>query len=66
MAAAVACGPFMWLYTHHDPLFGLSFPVYATIGSLYVIVLHRANIQRLLKGIEPKIGQKNEDVARTR
>jgi len=66
LAAAVACGPFMWLYKHDDPLFGVSFPVYATIGSLYVIVLHRANIQRLLKGIEPKIGQKNEDVARTR
>lgn len=66
LAAAIACGPFMWLYTHDDPLFGLSFPVYATIGGLYVIVLHKANIQRLLKGIEPRIGQKNEDVARTR
>ncbi len=66
LAAAVTCGPFMWFFTHDDPLFGLSFPVYATVGSLYVIVLHRANIQRLLKGIEPRIGQKNEDVARTR
>jgi glycerol-3-phosphate acyltransferase PlsY len=64
LAAAVACAPFMWFYTHDDPLFGLSFPVYAAVGSLYVIVLHRANIQRLLKGIEPRIGQKNEDVAR--
>jgi acyl phosphate:glycerol-3-phosphate acyltransferase len=66
LAAAITCGPFMWLYTHDDPMFGLSFPLYATIGGLYVIVLHRANIQRLLKGIEPRIGQKNEDVARTR
>jgi glycerol-3-phosphate acyltransferase PlsY len=66
LAAALTCAPFMWLYTHNDPLFGVSFPVYATVGSLYVIVLHRANIQRLLKGIEPRIGQKNEDVAKAR
>ncbi len=66
LAAALTCGPLMWLYTHDDPLFGVSFPVYATVGSLYVIVLHRANIQRLLKGIEPRIGQKNEDVAKAR
>jgi glycerol-3-phosphate acyltransferase PlsY len=27
------------------------------IGGLYVIVRHRANIQRLLTGAEPRLGQ---------
>jgi glycerol-3-phosphate acyltransferase PlsY len=26
-------------------------------GGIYVIVLHRANIQRLLAGTEPRLGQ---------
>ena len=26
-------------------------------GSIYVIVLHRANLQRLLAGTEPRLGQ---------
>ena len=30
-------------------------------GSLYVIVRHRANIQRLLTGTEPRLGQSSQD-----
>lgn len=65
LAAAFTCGPFMWFYTHNDPTFGFSFPIYATIGGLYVVIRHKANIQRLLKGQEPRIGQKLEDAAKT-
>ena len=31
-------------------------------GSIYVIVRHRANIQRLLAGTEPRLGQSSADV----
>jgi glycerol-3-phosphate acyltransferase PlsY len=30
-------------------------------GAVYVIVLHRANIQRLLAGMEPRLGQHSPD-----
>ena len=30
-------------------------------GSLYVVVLHRANIQRLLAGMEPRLGQSSPE-----
>jgi len=30
-------------------------------GSIYVIVRHRANIQRLLAGTEPRLGQSGPD-----
>ena len=31
-------------------------------GGIYVIVRHRANIQRLLTGTEPRLGRSNPDV----
>lgn len=31
-------------------------------GGLYVIIRHRANIQRLLAGAEPRLGQSKADV----
>ena len=31
-------------------------------GGLYVILRHRANIQRLLAGTEPRLGQSSTDV----
>jgi glycerol-3-phosphate acyltransferase PlsY len=31
-------------------------------GALYVILRHRANIQRLLAGTEPRLGQSTADV----
>ena len=38
----------------HQPL---AYSIFAAIAGLYVIVRHKTNIQRLLAGIEPKIGQ---------
>ena len=35
----------------------LSFCLFALIAGLYVILRHKTNIQRLLAGSEPKIGQ---------
>ncbi len=35
----------------------LPYSIFAAIAGLYVILRHKANIQRLLAGIEPKIGQ---------
>jgi acyl phosphate:glycerol-3-phosphate acyltransferase len=41
-------------------LFHLTLPyiLFAMLGSAYVIWLHRANIQRIIAGTEPKVGQK--------
>ncbi|OCQ97494.1 acyl-phosphate glycerol 3-phosphate acyltransferase [Oscillatoriales cyanobacterium USR001] len=36
----------------------LAYQLFGIVGSLFVIVRHRANIQRLLNGNEPKIGEK--------
>jgi acyl phosphate:glycerol-3-phosphate acyltransferase len=36
----------------------LPYLLFALLGSAYVIWLHRANVQRLIAGTEPKIGQK--------
>ncbi|MGL6339343.1 MAG: glycerol-3-phosphate 1-O-acyltransferase PlsY [Waterburya sp.] len=35
----------------------LPYEIFAAIAGLYVILRHKTNIQRLLAGIEPKIGQ---------
>jgi acyl phosphate:glycerol-3-phosphate acyltransferase len=39
----------------HQPL---PYILFGFAGGLYVILRHRANIERLLAGVEPKIGQK--------
>ena len=39
----------------HQPL---PYILFAVVGGLYVIWLHRTNLQRLLAGTEPKLGQK--------
>jgi acyl phosphate:glycerol-3-phosphate acyltransferase len=41
----------------HQPL---PYILFGVIAGLYVVVRHRTNIQRLLAGTEPKIGQKLE------
>jgi len=41
----------------HQPL---PYILFAVAGGLYVILRHRSNIERLLAGTEPKIGQKVE------
>lgn len=53
MAAAIACSGLMIFL--HQPL---PYQLFATLGGLYVIWLHRSNIQRLLAGTEPKLGEK--------
>ena len=36
---------------------------YAAFGGLLVIIRHKANIQRLLKGTEPRLGEKSKEGA---
>jgi glycerol-3-phosphate acyltransferase PlsY len=38
----------------------LAYVLFSIAGGLYVIIRHRSNIERLLTGTEPKIGQKVE------
>ena len=35
----------------------LPYQIFAIVGGIYVILRHRSNIERLLKGTEPRIGQ---------
>jgi glycerol-3-phosphate acyltransferase PlsY len=53
ISGAIAVSIFMIIFQQPLPyiLFGI-------VGGLYVIVRHRSNIERLLAGTEPKIGQK--------
>jgi glycerol-3-phosphate acyltransferase PlsY len=39
----------------------LAYRLLVIAGSIYVIVRHRANIQRLLTGTEPRLGQASPD-----
>ena len=45
--------------------FPLEYLVYALIGGLMIIVMHRDNINRLVAGTERKIGQKAEKIERS-
>ncbi|MHC5034278.1 MAG: glycerol-3-phosphate 1-O-acyltransferase PlsY, partial [Planctomycetota bacterium] len=55
--AAVALPASVWL-VHPDPLGSGRFLVaFATLGGLLVVLLHHANIRRLLAGTEHKIGR---------
>ena len=53
LSAAVAC-PIVFYLLKLPP----AFVVYSVIGFLYVTIRHTTNIKRLLRGEEPKIGQK--------
>jgi glycerol-3-phosphate acyltransferase PlsY len=44
------------LFFHQPPQW--SYILYCSLGGSYVIYRHKANIQRLLAGTEPKVGQK--------
>ncbi|MBE9187349.1 glycerol-3-phosphate 1-O-acyltransferase PlsY [Microcoleus sp. LEGE 07076] len=44
----------------------LAYVLFGIAGGVFVIVRHRSNIQRLLKGTEPKIGEKLETAASDR
>lgn len=56
MAAAVAAIVLMWSF--QQPL---AYQLLAFLGGLYVIWRHQANIQRLLAGTEPRLGQKQRE-----
>ncbi len=48
---ALAISPFL-MFMFHEPL---AYIIYCAIGALYIIYLHRENIQRLIKGEENKV-----------
>jgi len=48
------------MFALHQPL---AYVLFGIAGGVFVIVRHRSNIQRLLNGTEPKIGQKLETAA---
>ncbi|MBW4582539.1 MAG: glycerol-3-phosphate 1-O-acyltransferase PlsY [Tildeniella nuda ZEHNDER 1965/U140] len=52
IAGAIAVSGFMLLT--HQPL---PYILFGLLGGVYVILRHRANIQRLLTGCEPRLGQ---------
>jgi glycerol-3-phosphate acyltransferase PlsY len=52
IAGAIAVSGFMLLT--HQPL---PYILFGLLGALYVILRHRSNIQRLLSGNEPQLGQ---------
>jgi len=45
----------IWMLVFHQ---SLAYILFGAVGGLYVIVRHRSNIERLLSGTEPKLGQK--------
>jgi glycerol-3-phosphate acyltransferase PlsY len=59
IAAAIAAPALMLLFNQPLPYLLL-----AIAGGLYIILRHRANIQRLLAGTEPRIGQKHPESGR--
>lgn len=55
ISGAVAVSIFMIIF--HQPL---AYIILGLAGGLYIIIRHRSNIERLIAGTEPKIGQKVE------
>ncbi|BDA74822.1 hypothetical protein CAL7716_089880 [Calothrix sp. PCC 7716] len=58
ISGAVAVSILMVLF--HQPL---AYILFGVAGGLYVIIRHRSNIQRILAGTEPKLGQKSIEVS---
>jgi acyl phosphate:glycerol-3-phosphate acyltransferase len=52
---AIVIAPMMYVFG--DPV---SYILFGAVGGLYVIIRHKTNMQRLLKGTEPRIGEKVE------
>ncbi len=53
IAGAIACSGFMLLTGQP-----LAYLLFSLVGGFYVVYRHRTNIQRLLAGTEPRLGQK--------
>jgi glycerol-3-phosphate acyltransferase PlsY len=45
----------IWMVVFNQPL---PYIIFALLGGIYVIVRHQGNIQRLIAGTEPKLGEK--------
>jgi acyl phosphate:glycerol-3-phosphate acyltransferase len=60
IAGAIAVSGFMLLT--HQPL---PYILFGLLGGLYVMLRHRANMQRLLAGTEPRLGQTIPDTNQT-
>jgi glycerol-3-phosphate acyltransferase PlsY len=52
ISAAIAVNILMWIFNPSIPYIG-----FALIAAIYVIVRHRSNIERIIAGTEPRIGQ---------
>ncbi|MEQ8961315.1 MAG: acyl-phosphate--glycerol-3-phosphate O-acyltransferase, partial [Coleofasciculus sp. C2-GNP5-27] len=52
MAAAIAVAVLMIVLAQPLP-----YQIFGVVAGLYVILRHRANIQRLLAGTEPRLGK---------
>ena len=60
MTAAVALPVSVWALTPDPLAAGLPLAAFATVAGLFVILLHRSNIRRLLSGTENRIGRTRE------
>ncbi|WP_421658260.1 glycerol-3-phosphate 1-O-acyltransferase PlsY [Leptothermofonsia sp. ETS-13] len=58
IAGAIAVCGLMVLFVQPVP-----YVLFAFVGGLYVIFRHRANLQRLLAGTEPRLGQKVPEIS---
>lgn len=56
IAAAVAAIGLMWVFPQP-----IAYQLVVIAGGLYVIWRHKANIQRLFAGTEPRVGQKHQE-----
>lgn len=56
ISAAIAAIALMWVFQQPLP-----YQLTALVGGLYVIWRHQANVQRLLAGTEPRLGQKSRE-----
>lgn len=60
IAGAIAVSGLMVLFVQPVP-----YVLFACVGGFYIILRHRANIQRLFSGTEPRLGQKISEVETT-
>ncbi len=60
IAGAIAVSGLMVLFVQPIP-----YVLFACVGGFYIILRHRTNIQRLLAGTEPRLGQKIAEVETT-
>jgi glycerol-3-phosphate acyltransferase PlsY len=56
MLAALTASALVWGFEQPLP-----YRLLVIAGSIYVIVRHRANLQRLLAGTEPRLGQSSRE-----